>query len=196
MFSKSHLGYYIVYLGLQKQADAGTPDSALLCPKTGKRVRELIRIEGIPEYPQLSAGLEIGAIYSWEYQYAFDSIYSEDSYLSFLVKLGEMVGHDKDMATQNEPKPFFELLRYGLQRAHFGTAVARKLRNDFDEWDERARDYADAEFYRSYSSTSVVIAEATAGVLYFNGATEPIPYEFRPTQKGSLPIPWDDDDDI
>ncbi|WP_157650505.1 hypothetical protein [Burkholderia ubonensis] len=190
------LGHYITYFGLQKYANAGTPDTAMLCPKTGKRREGLIRIEGVPEYPQLSAGLEIGAIYSWEYAHFFDVIDSKETYFSFLVKLGEMVGHDKNMATPDKPAPFFELLRYGLQRAHFGPEVANKLLSDFREWDQRARGYADAEFYKSYRNAAGFISDATEGALYFNGATESFPYEFRPAQKGSLPNPWDDDQDI
>ncbi|SPB14762.1 hypothetical protein NOV72_01994 [Caballeronia novacaledonica] len=115
MANEFFLGYYVAYCGLKKRADAGAPVTALFDPQSGKRREGLIRFDGLPEYSQLSAGLEVGAIYSWEESYDFDVTCAENGYLSFLVKLAEMVGHDQEMTTPNTPPPFFELLRYGLR---------------------------------------------------------------------------------
>ncbi|MEZ2352116.1 hypothetical protein [Caballeronia sp. RCC_10] len=185
MTDQFFLGYYVTYCGLKKRANAGIPVTALFDPQSGKRREELIRFEGLAEYPQLSAGLEIGAVYSWGEAFYFDVNCAENGYLSFLAKLAEMVGHDQEMATPNTPPPFFELLRYGLQAVPFGSKVARKLQNDFNEWDERARCYADDAFYDQYRNAEAFISMGTQGALCFVGEVECLPYEFRSSWKGA-----------
>ncbi|WP_175940978.1 hypothetical protein [Caballeronia sp. BCC1704] len=96
-----------------------------------------------------------------------------------------MVDHDQGMATPNTAPAFFELLRFGLRAVPFGSEVARKLQNDFKDWDERARRYADDAFYDEYCYAETFIGEGTQGALCFVGETECVPYEFRNSWKGA-----------
>jgi hypothetical protein len=187
------LGHYIVYQGLEKYADPGAPDATILDPNTGERIPGLIRIEGLPEYPQLCAGLEIGAIYTWERAWFFEQIEPSGKYFGFLSKLAEMVGHRETTMWHAKRTPFYELLRFGLQRAHFGPEVVNRLRDEFDAWDTRARSFSDDEFYLDYGHITVLIAQATGGTLLYNGATEFRPYQFRQEWRRTLPNPFHDD---
>ncbi len=58
---KSYLERYVVLSGLTLVAAAGAPDSSLVCSKRKRQLRVRFRVEGVPEYPRFTKGLEVGA---------------------------------------------------------------------------------------------------------------------------------------
>ena len=65
--------------------------------------------------------------------------------------LAQMVGFDPAGKTEpSEDTPFREILHPELWSATFGPLAAKKLLKDFDAWEERAKTFADAEFYLAY----------------------------------------------
>lgn|GEM_PF-4177477 len=180
MSVQSYLGKYVVFFGLKREAAAGAPDSQLLCAHSGRRLRNRIRIEGIPEYPRYAKGLEVGGIYSWT-QMREETVFDGSlNFYVFLAKLAMLVEHDWRAENSTcRPGPFFELLRYGLQRAHLSSFVAAKLRHDFEDWETRADAAEDEAFMELYRKVGALISDATHGVLYFDGVPEPEPYDFR-----------------
>lgn len=180
MTVQPYLGKYVVFFGLKKEAATGAPDSQLLCQHSGRRLRSRIRIEGIPEYPRYTQGLDVGGIYSWT-QVREEAVFDGGlSFYVFLAKLAALVEHDwRAENPTGRPGPFFELLRYGLQRAHLSSFVAAKLLHDFEDWETRAEAVEDAAFMAHYRKVEALVSDATHGVLYFDGVPEPEPYDFR-----------------
>lgn len=180
MPAKPYLGRYVVLTGLQKVADAGASDSHFLCPRSGQRLRNRVRIEGIPEFPRYTMGLDVGAIYAWRSKSDVPVIDGELGFYTFLAKLGELVEHDwRAENPSGRPGAFFELLRYGLQRAHLSGRAAAKLAHDFDDWEMRVEALGDAEFLNQFRTLGDLVYSATRGALYFDGVPEPEPYDFR-----------------
>lgn len=146
-------------------------------PVTGKAMENVVLAVAPPDYPQLADGLEIGAIYEYEWKnlshYCLFE-YSSDYYffdwckklveLTVGVKLGggprriiqfcndvsDLV-MDKEKYAETEGRgPFWELLRYGVRGMCFGPAACAKLSADFDEWDAELWFTGDEQFYDYY----------------------------------------------
>lgn len=65
--------------------------------------------------------------------------------------LAKMVGFDSTGdAEPDEAIPFRELLHPARNNATFGPKVAKKLFGEFAAWEERAKTFADPEFYLAY----------------------------------------------
>ncbi|VVD62285.1 MULTISPECIES: hypothetical protein [Pandoraea] len=175
-----YLGKYVVFQGVTQETAAWAPDFHLLCPTSGRRLANRMRIEAIPGYDRYTKGLEVGAIYSWKTKREEAVIDEGLGFYSFLAKLALLVGHDwRAENPPGRPGPFFELLRYGLQRAHMSSFVARKLLHDFDDWEARVEAVGDSDFLAQYRKTEALIFSARFGALYFDGVPEPEPYDFR-----------------
>ena len=65
--------------------------------------------------------------------------------------LAAMVGFDRSGNVEpSEETPFGELLHPNIQFTTFGSKAAAKLVRDFAEWEERAKEFSDPEFYLAY----------------------------------------------
>jgi len=65
--------------------------------------------------------------------------------------LAQMVGFDRSAnAEPSTDTPFRELLHPKMTSATLGPKTALRLLGEFDAWDERAKEFADAEFYLAF----------------------------------------------
>lgn len=77
-----------------------------------------------------------------------------DSYWDWLGKLGYLVKFSCWHPDVENPGPFREFLR---PNEYITSSTAKKLLNDFLEWDERARHLDDTKFYRVYCTVRVFV---------------------------------------
>lgn len=78
--------------------------------------------------------------------------------------LAQMVGfHPAGGAEPGEEVPFREILHPSRTSATYGPKAAQKLVEDFAAWEERAKTFADPEFYLAYWWLSCCFGHASKG---------------------------------
>ncbi|SPB14763.1 hypothetical protein NOV72_01995 [Caballeronia novacaledonica] len=190
-------GYFLISPAIEKIEGPYSKD--MVDPETGEPlwVDEEMVVVAPPDYPQLAAGLEIGALYravrrpngSSGFLHGLDSL---QEYYDWCEKLVSLVTNGKKLKERpnNEVEwsnqlsglvedsekypetggrgPFWELLRYGLRGMTFGPVVCQRLAADFRKWQSAAHALDDSNFSGWYSHIWSTFAMADeAGIVTY-----------------------------
>lgn len=110
---------------------------------------DLMVVEGNPKVPQLAEGVEVGATYRFA-EVLFFSFPHWRICRDWVVKLKDMVGCTNELLKTGAPVAFRDYFMW-IQEGTVGPKASAKLAAEFAEWDNRAKTFADEDFYEIFT---------------------------------------------
>lgn len=117
---------------------------------------DLMVVEGNPEVPQLAEGVEVGATYRLA-EVLFFSFPHWRVCRDWVIKLAAMVGCTNELLNTGGTVAFRDFFMW-MQEGTVGPKASAKLAAEFVEWDERAKTFADQEFYEIFTDMGAMFA--------------------------------------
>ncbi|RQZ62289.1 hypothetical protein DIE08_27710 [Burkholderia sp. Bp9004] len=111
---------------------------------------DLMVVEGNPDVPQLAEGVEVGATYQFAEVFFFSFPHWRVC-RDWVIKLAEMVGCTNELLKMGGPVAFSDFFMW-MQEGTVGPKASAKLAAEFAEWDERAKRFADQDFYELFTN--------------------------------------------
>jgi len=117
---------------------------------------DLMVVEGNPEVPQLAEGVEVGATYRLAEVFFFSFPHWRVC-RDWVIKLAAMVGCTNELLNTDGTVAFRDFFMW-MQEGTVGPKASAKLAAEFAEWDERAKTFADQEFYEIFTNMCAMFA--------------------------------------
>ncbi|WP_175789868.1 hypothetical protein [Burkholderia ambifaria] len=117
---------------------------------------DLMVVEGNPEVPQLAEGVEVGATYRLAEVFFFSFPHWRVC-RDWVIKLAAMVGCTNELLNTGGTVAFRDFFMW-MQEGTVGPKASAKLAAEFAEWDERAKTFADQEFYEIFTNMGAMFA--------------------------------------
>lgn len=117
---------------------------------------DLMVVEGNPKVPQLAEGVEVGATYRFA-EVCFFCFPHWRVCRDWVIKLKDMVGCTAELLNTGGPVAFRDFFMW-IQEGTVGPKASMKLAAEFAEWDERAKTFADQDFYEIFTDMHAMFA--------------------------------------
>jgi hypothetical protein len=131
---------------------------------------DLFLVRGNPQVPQIAEGLEVGATYQCA-EITFFSFYNWRYCRDWTGKLWDMVGCTEEEVLAADSTAAFRDYFLWAQKGTLGPVASAKLAAQFAAWDERAKAFADEDFYETYALMRLMFEwTAQDGLLFLRSA--------------------------
>lgn len=115
------------------------------------RDEQYITVQDCTDSPSITEGLEVGKTYKCEEDEWFSVARKWGEFGHWVSQLSYLVGGKGEIPSADSDIAFRDLFRFGLHQGTFGPVASAKFAADFATWDERAKSFADENFYPTYT---------------------------------------------
>ncbi|MCA7969229.1 hypothetical protein LGM42_04895 [Burkholderia sp. AU39826] len=130
---------------------------------------ETITVDENPDAPQIADGVEVGATYRCA-ELTFFSFPHWRACRDWVIKLADMVGCTDELLKAGSAVAFRDFFMW-KQEGTVGPKASAKLAVEFAEWDERAKSFADHDFYEMFAFMRTMFEwGAKDGLIYLRSA--------------------------